>query len=220
MSPEWESKLIISWGWDWTSGSASDVLSSANMTQLGDYDLMRSEPWHSPLLQGMVSDVHRPVANLRTMSWGVHEVDDGWKGSLENRWPKCCWGAWGSGSGIWIQVLLAPLTSQMVLHSSSLCRIPSNIWGLEFSSEDSAVEYEFYLIFLALVADDRGRGSWLNSLSYHICIVGCVVRWLRTRGEFGPNARGSYSWYAFREMTLSTGYRASHLWLASSSDKS
>ena len=43
---------------------------------------------------------------------------------------------------------------------------------LEFSSEDSAVEYEFYLIFLNTVADNRWRGVTLNSLSYHICIVG------------------------------------------------
>src|SRR5882724_367305 len=43
---------------------------------------------------------------------------------------------------------------------------------LEFSSEDSAVKYEFYLIFLDTVADDRGRGVMLNSLGYHICIIG------------------------------------------------
>ena len=30
---------------------------------------------------------------------------------------------------------------------------------LEFSSEDLAVEYEFYLIFLNTITDDRGRGS-------------------------------------------------------------
>jgi len=43
---------------------------------------------------------------------------------------------------------------------------------LEFSSEDSAVEYEFYLIFLDTFVDDRGRGVMLNSLGYHICIIG------------------------------------------------
>ena len=43
---------------------------------------------------------------------------------------------------------------------------------LEFSSEDLAVEYEFYLIFLNTVVDDRGRGVTLNSFSYHICIIG------------------------------------------------
>src|SRR5882724_1500146 len=43
---------------------------------------------------------------------------------------------------------------------------------LEFSSEDLAVEYEFYLVFLDTIVDDRGRGVMLNSLSYHICIVG------------------------------------------------
>src|SRR5882724_3020958 len=43
---------------------------------------------------------------------------------------------------------------------------------LEFSSEDLAVEYEFYLIFLNTAMDDRGRGVMLNLLSYHVCIVG------------------------------------------------
>ena len=43
---------------------------------------------------------------------------------------------------------------------------------LKFSSEDSAVEYVFYLIFLDTVVDNRGRGVMLNSLSYHICIIG------------------------------------------------
>ena len=43
---------------------------------------------------------------------------------------------------------------------------------LEFSLEDSAVEDEFYLIFLDTVADDRGRRVMLNLLGHHICIVG------------------------------------------------
>ena len=43
---------------------------------------------------------------------------------------------------------------------------------LKFSSKDSAVEDEFYLIFLDTIADDRGRRVMLNSLGYHVCIVG------------------------------------------------
>src|SRR5882724_8235154 len=43
---------------------------------------------------------------------------------------------------------------------------------LEFSLEDSAVEDEFYLVFLDTIADDRGRRVMLNLLSYQICIVG------------------------------------------------
>jgi len=43
---------------------------------------------------------------------------------------------------------------------------------LKFSSEDSAVEDEFYLVFLNTVVDDRGKRVMLNSLSYHVCIVG------------------------------------------------
>ena len=39
---------------------------------------------------------------------------------------------------------------------------------LEFSSEDLAVEDEFYLVFLDTVADDRGRRVTLKSLGYHI----------------------------------------------------
>src|SRR5882724_12606862 len=43
---------------------------------------------------------------------------------------------------------------------------------LEFSLEDSAVEDEFYLVFLDTIADNRGRRVTLNSLGYHIRIVG------------------------------------------------
>ena len=43
---------------------------------------------------------------------------------------------------------------------------------LKFSLEDSAVEDEFYLVFLDTIVDDRGRRVMLNLLSYHVHIVG------------------------------------------------
>src|SRR5882724_11819545 len=43
---------------------------------------------------------------------------------------------------------------------------------LVFSSKDSAVKDEFYLVFLNTIVDDRGRRVMLNLLGYHICIVG------------------------------------------------
>ena len=54
-----------------------------------------------------------------------------------------------------------------------LCAISLPMYEvLDFYSEDSAVKDEFYLIFLNTITDNRGRRVTLNSLSYHVHIVG------------------------------------------------
>src|SRR5882724_13222718 len=149
--------------------------------QIGRYDfsledtiLCRANPDIHPPFKGTASrcaSTGSPIC--RDHVQGVHEVDDGAEGEF------------GEVDGRNVLGCLGVLAVEF--RHKSPCTFYIFRWSpfvflyavslpmyevLEFSSEDSAVEYEFHLIFPDTIADNRGRGVTLNSLSYHICIVG------------------------------------------------
>jgi len=92
---------------------------------------------------------------------------------LEKLMAEMCWGAFGFWQ--WNSDTKSPHTFDVFRWSPFvfLYAISLPMYEvLKFSLEDSAVKDEFYLVFLNTVMDDRGRRVMLNSLSYHICIVG------------------------------------------------
>ena len=127
-----------------------------------------------PPLKGVVSQ-HASTSSpiCRDRVWGVCEVDDGVEGEfgeVNGQNVLGCLGVLDVEFGY-----ESPRTFDIFRWSPFVFHYAVSLPTyevLEFSSEDSAVEYEFYLVFLDTVVDDRGRGVTLNLLSYHVCIVG------------------------------------------------
>jgi len=163
-----ESKLIIESGWGLDLRLAGwHKLGSANKTWLGGYDLMWSEPWHSPPPQrNGCPDVHWPVAQSIGTSLRCHEVDDGVEGEFGEVDGQNVLGA--SGFLAMEFGYKSPHTFwrlQMVSICLPLCHIPSNVQGTQVFLWRFGCRVWFYLIFLDTIADNRGGGScWTRSV--------------------------------------------------------
>src|SRR5882724_2269340 len=149
--------------------------------QIGRYDFSLEDT----ILCGANPDIHPPLKGTasrcastnspicRDHVQGVCEVDDGAEGEfgeVDGRNVLGCLGVLAVEFGY-----ESPHTFDVFRRSPFIFLYAVSLpmyEVLEFPSEDLAFEYEFYLIFLNTIMDDRGRRVMLNLLSYHVCIVG------------------------------------------------